>query len=242
MSSKLLERLRELPITVEQIRLQQARAKSQEASFPAVTVFDSAGFADAEVKNDAGAVVQVWAGTSAADLDDGETLIDRLIAMLVEMAAPESSDDEPLSDGQEEMATTYMHAAAAYMVGKGAAEGDVVAMFDGDDTAAAGRVHEFLSGEFSGDDSDLDDLHGFAFSDDEQAAVFDSIGVLDAVYKQTAVVRNGKKLLLKRRVSGTVRRSGAQKIAIKRAQMKSRSSGAKLKRAKSMRVRMKMGL
>jgi hypothetical protein len=55
-------------------------------------------------------------------------------------------------------------------------------------------------------------------------------------------VRNGKKLVLKRRVSGTVRRSGAQKIAIKRAQMKSRSSGAKLKRAKSMRVRMKMGL
>jgi hypothetical protein len=241
--SKILDRLRDLPVTAEQLRRQQDRDRAKSvAQAPDVVVFDSAGFADSEVKNDAGSVVQVWAGTSAADLEEGETLIDRLIGMLVEMAAPESSDDEPLSGGQEEMATTYMHAAAAYMVSKGAAEGDVVAMFDGDDAEAAARVHEFLSGEFTGDDADMDDLHKFAFQDGEQAAVFDSIGVLDAVYKNTAVVRNGKKLMLKRRVSGTVRRSGAQKIAIKRAQMRSRSSAAKLKRAKSMRVRMKMGL
>jgi hypothetical protein len=240
--SKLRDRLRDLPVTADQMRAHLAREAKAKPAEQVAAVFDSAGFADAEIKNDAGSVVQVWAGTSPSDLEDGETLIDRVVGMLVEMAAPESPDDEPLSDGQEEMATTYVHAAANYMIGKGAAESDVVGMFDGGDAEAAARVHEFLSGEFSGGDSDMDDLHGFAFGDEEQASVFDSVGVLDAVYKKTAVVRGGKKLVLKVRVSGTVRRSGAQKIATKRASMKSHSSTAKMHRAKSMRLRKKMHL
>lgn len=244
MSSNLRSRLRELPITREQFKAQEKREQQAKPAPAPVLVLDSVGYADAEIKTDAGAVVQEWATTAASDLEDGETLTDRLVAMLVEMAAPEAGDDTDLSPGQEEMATAYMEAAATYMVRKGAAEADVVAMLDADDTSAAGRIHEFLSGEFTGGDgdADLDDLHGFVFGDEDQDTVFDSVGVLDAAYKKTAVVRNGRKRMLKRRISGIVRRSGAQKVAIKRAQMKSRSSTAKMHRAKSMRVRVKMGL
>jgi hypothetical protein len=47
---------------------------------------------------------------------------------------------------------------------------------------------------------------------------------------------------INKRVSGTVRLSAAQKVAIKKAVMKSRSSIAKVRRLKSMKVRRNMGI
>ena len=75
----------------------------------------------------------------------------------------------------------------------------------------------------------------FGEDEDEGAA-------LDAVYKKKLVVRNGKKVRINKRVSGTVRLSAKQKVAIKKARLKSHNARAMLKRAKSMRKRKQMGL
>lgn len=237
---KFRARVANLPLTRQQ--LERQRAQTPPAT-KAVAVLDSAGYADAEMRIGAAGVVQAWATTPVSDLEEGETLQDRLIAMIVESAAPDAGDD--LTPDQEDIATAHLNFAAEYMLSKGVAGPDVSAMIDDGNAEAAGRVHEYLSGEFSADPSedDLSDLHNYAFSAAENESVFDSAAhVLDAVYKNTAVVHGGKKLLVRRRVSGTVRRTGAQKVALKKAQMRSHGSGAKLARAKSMRQRKQMGL
>ena len=55
-------------------------------------------------------------------------------------------------------------------------------------------------------------------------------------------VRNGKKMRIRKRISGTVRLSAKQKLAIRKARMKSHSAGAMMRRMKSMRMRRKMGI
>lgn len=66
--------------------------------------------------------------------------------------------------------------------------------------------------------------------------------MLDATYRKRMVIRNGKKVRVNKRVSGTVRLSGKQKLAIRKASLKARSAGAKARRMKSMKLRRKMGL
>jgi len=91
------------------------------------------------------------------------------------------------------------------------------------------------AGEADADQQDAD-LDDFVFGPDAQEAVF------DATYRKKMVVRNGKKVRINKRVSGSVRLTGKQKLAIRKAQMKARSAGAKMRRMKSMRKRQKLGL
>ena len=63
-----------------------------------------------------------------------------------------------------------------------------------------------------------------------------------AVYKTKMAVRKGKKMRIRKRISGTVRLSAKQKLAIRKARMKSHSAGARMRRMKSMRMRKKAGL
>lgn len=238
--NKIRARLAGAPLTVAAAARQAAAAPKPPEPRP---VFDSADYADAEMRMDMAGVVQAWATSPASDLDEGETLQDRLIAMTIEAAAPDAGDE--LTPEQEDVVTAALNMAAEYMLRKGVSEADLTAMIDDSDSDAAGRVHEYLSGEFSvePDDDDIKDINAYAFSAAENEAVFDSVThVLDAVYKNTAVVHGGKKLIVRRRVTGTVRRTGAQKIALKKAQMRSHGSAAKLARAKSLRVRKQIGL
>ena len=66
--------------------------------------------------------------------------------------------------------------------------------------------------------------------------------MLDATYKRALAIRNGKKTIIRKRISGTVRLSAKQKMAIKKAQRKAHSGAARAKRLKSMKRRQKMGL
>ena len=86
----------------------------------------------------------------------------------------------------------------------------------------------------------MDEVDAFAFDAEAQEPLMDS--VLDAVYKKRMVIRAGKKMRINKRVSGTVRLSAAQKIAIRKAGMKSRSASARMRRMRSMSKRRKMGL
>lgn len=66
--------------------------------------------------------------------------------------------------------------------------------------------------------------------------------VLDATYKKKTVVRKGRKVRINKRVSGTVRLTAKQKIAVRKMLRKSHSAVAQVRRAKSMRVRTRSGL
>lgn len=200
-------------------------------------IVDSAAeFADADISASAAAVVQDWASTE--DLDDGEGMADRLIAMLVGVADEDGAGE--LGDDEAEVASMAADSAWDYMAGKGASDEDLGAIF-GDDpdeaNAAAMRVAELLNDSMpDGDEAAMDDVNNHAF---RWAA---SGNVLDAVYKKRMAVRGGRKQIIMKRVSGMVHRSAAQKLAVRKASMKAHGSAAKMHRAKSMRVRKSMGL
>lgn len=201
-------------------------------------VIDSAAdFADSDVSASAAATVQEWAATAADELGEGEGMADRLVGMLVGIA---DEDGEGAPEGAaEEVATMALDAAWSYMAENGASEEDLGALFGDDPEAAdlaAVRVSEMLLDSLpEGQEAAFDSVNDFAFKPRGN-------GLLDAVYKKARVVRGGRVAVIKKRIAGVVRRSAAQKMAIKKARMKSHGAMATMHRAKSMRVRTSRGL
>lgn len=200
----------------------------------AMAVYDSA-----DNRLSVAASIQEWVETSQDDLDDGETMSDRLFAFMVGIA--DENKDGEISPEEEVVITQAMENAVDYLVGKGANEDDAIALLNDGDEEAASRIIELLKTELpDGEEDSMDDVDNFAFSGEDQEPLLDSI--MDAVYKKRIVIRAGKKLRINKRVSGTVRLSAAQKVGLRRARMKSHSASAKLHRAKSMRIRQRSGI
>lgn len=197
----------------------------------------AANFVEAQIRDDAASVLPVWVGTD--DLDEGETLADRLLALLAGMADQDGDDD--LTPEEEEVLNLLAQAFADLLVTMGVTEGDAIAVLvDGDD-AAAQRIVELLQ------DQDLEDnasIDGFVFGPAATQSLLDSASgqMLDAVYRKKLVVRQGKKVRINKRISGNVRRSAAQKVAIRKAMRKAHSAKARMARMKSMKVRARSGL
>ena len=108
----------------------------------------------------------------------------------------------------------------------------------GDETAAENIQELLINTAPNGEDEELDSILADAFEFDEDS----DAAVLDATYKRALAIRNGKKTIIRKRISGTVRLSAKQKMAIKKAQRKAHSGAARAKRLKSMKRRQKMGL
>lgn len=176
---------------------------------------------------DAGAIVEVWAKED--DLEYGETFADRLIAMII--GAADINIDGELTGDEIEVANEVGAAVYDYFLALGVEESDASAVLNGDDDAAM-RVRDFIS-EFDEDDFNVDE---FVFGEDAQDSLY------DAAYKKALAVRDGKKVMINKRVSGAVKLSSKQRAALRKAQMKSHGAGAKMKRMKSMKVRKKMGI
>lgn len=194
----------------------------------------AATYAASGVRDDAISALTVWAGTPESDLDEGESLGDRLMAMAIGVA--DENKDGDLTEEETDVVGIALNAMADYLSTAGASDADIVALLEEGDAEAASRVHELLAGA-GADDAAVD---SFVFDAESSEAVMDS--VLDAVYRKKVVVRGGKKVRINKRVSGKVRLSAAQKVAIRKATMKSRSSMARVRRMKSMKVRRRAGL
>lgn len=211
-----------------------------------VMVADSANaFALQNLSLSAVSTVQTWVETE--DLDDGEGAADRLINMLVGIA--DANKDGELTDEEQAIFGTAANEAWSYLAAKGVAESDLDALFNSDDpadaNAAGARVQEFLADALpDGDEAAADEMDDFAFGAEAQESMFDSTGNLrlDATYKKRFAVRGGRKVMVRKRVSGTVRLSAKQKISIRKASMKSHGARAMAKRMKSLRVRKSIGL
>lgn len=202
------------------------------------TALDAAGdYAANDIAMKAAASVQQWAETD--DLDEGETQADRLLALMVGIA--DANKDGELTDEENDVVQLALSAAFDYLTSHGVDEDDAEKLLNNWDPATAERVRDMLAASLpDGEDASDADLDNFVFSDEDQESAFDSC--LDAVYRKTFAIRGGKKVRINKRISGTVRLSAKQKLAIRKASMKSHSAGAMMRRMKSMRLRKKMGL
>lgn len=193
--------------------------------------FDSAAkYELMSARMDAAAAIKQWAEDD--DLDEGETSADRLQALLVGIA--NSNMDGELDEDEQEIMIAASEAAWDYLAAFGVDEEDLDALLNDWDADTAVRIQELLAGEM--DNEDDDEMDSFVFGPEAQEAVF------DATYKKRTVIRGGKKVRVNKRVTGKVRLSGKQKMSLRKAQLKSRSAGAKMRRIKSMRKGVKMGL
>ena len=187
----------------------------------------------ADISVSAVAAVQQWAETD--DLDDGESYADRLMALFVGIA--DANKDGDITEDEQGVLEVALNAAWDYLVKCGATEEDAGALLNDWDDEAADRVRDLVASVLPvGDDEASAEIDNFVFSDSDQEPA------LDAVYKMKMAVRNGKKMRIRKRISGTVRLSAKQKLAIRKARMKSHSAGAMMRRMKSMRMRKKAGL
>ncbi|MGW8422876.1 hypothetical protein [Comamonas sp. HJ-2] len=199
----------------------------------------AASYTSADIRGEAVAMVIAWGSAPSSDLAEGETFTARLNAMLVGVA--DANKDGDISDDEADVIQIAAQAVADFLVSRGVSDADVLALLEDDSAEAGDRVHELLSDLLpTGDDEQMAEVDAFVFDQESSESVLDS--VLDAVYKKKIAIRHGKKVRINKRVSGTVRLSAAQKVAIKKAVMKSRSSIAKVRRLKSMKVRRNMGI
>ena len=199
---------------------------------------DAAGaHAVADIRQASAALVSHWINTSPENYDEGEGSADRLLAMAIGVA--DENKDGEISDDEADVIELSLNAMADFLVGKGVTEEDAVALLQETSNEAGDRVLEMLAGEPAVDD----EVESFAFDSESSASVMDCARqVFDAVYKKKMAIRKGKKVRINKRVSGNVRLSGAQKVAIRKAGLKSRSASARMHRMKSMKIRKNAGL
>ena len=208
-------------------------AKTLDSAGEAPELAGADNYTIADITMSAVSAVQQWAETD--DLDDGESYADRLMALVVGIA--DANKDGDITEDEQGVLEVALNAAWDYLVKCGATEEDAGALLNDWDDEAADRVRDLVASVLpEGDDEASAEIDSFVFSESDQEPA------LDAVYKMKMAVRNGKKMRIRKRISGTVRLSAKQKLAIRKARMKSHSAGAMMRRMKSMRMRRKMGI
>lgn len=197
-------------------------------------VMDSAtAYVGTDLSLKAVAALQEWAETSSADLDEGEGLGDRLFGLMVGIV--DADMDGEIGEDEADMLVGAAEAAWDYLASKGVPEDDISALLEDFDNEAAGRVQELLAERLpDGEEAAAEEMDNFVFGDGSEESA------LDAVYKKKIVVRKGKKMRINKRVSGTIRLSAKQKMAVRKMLRKSHSAKAQMRRAKSMRIRKSM--
>lgn len=224
----LLEAMRPMP---QAVRLDSA-ISTNSADSTAVSDASSdaaASYAVADIRLKAVAAIHEWAETQADELAS-EGLALRFQALMIGIA--DANKDGEISDAEGVVIDTAYDCAWDYLVSKGVSEDDCDLFLSELDDDAATRVQDLIIAALpDGEDAVQDDINGFAFGDGANQALF------DAAYKMRTVFQGGKKMRMKKRISGHVRLSAAQKVAIRKMQLRSHSPEAQVKRMKSLKAR-----
>jgi hypothetical protein len=183
---------------------------------------DAQNYALTNIAINVAAALQEWASTDDSDLDDGETLATRLLGLLIGLSNPDVDDEELTSDEQDTM-DLALEAAWDYLTDKGISDEDASALLNDWDNDAAIRIRD-LSASTLAEVDPVEDIDDFAF---------DSAGTFDAVYRMKSVIRDGKKTRVNKRVSGKVKLTAKQKLALRKASKKAHTASATMKRVKS---------
>ena len=196
--------------------------------------------ADATARSQAMSAVLTW----VEEGDSSANALDELI-----MGVADIDGDYEIGDDEEAIYNSiWANVPDAMATIGGPSDADMNALCNDMDDAAGARVMAALSGVLDADDAPDDDslIQGFANGEDAlMECVRDGSEqgmILEATYKKMKIVRGGKLVVAKKRVSGTVRLSAAQKAGLKKARRKAFSSASKMKRAKSLRIRKRRGM
>ena len=195
----------------------------------------AAEYASTDIALKSVAALQEWAETSPDDLDEGESYATRLSALM--LGVVDSDGDGEVGDNEAAVLEAALESAWDYLSAKGVSDEDISALLNDWDDAAADRVQEKLASSLpDGEEAAARDIDDFVFGDGSDEATF------DAVYKKRLVIRDGKKLRINKRISGFVKKTAKQKIAIRKMQRRSHNAVATMHRMKSMKIRRKMGI
>jgi hypothetical protein len=203
----------------------------------------AADYASSQLRVSAAAIAQEFASTDPDSLGEDETLADRLMMLVI--GTIDADKDGEIDDDEAQVAEVLLNYLWDYMSDKGASDDDLDALLNEWDADAAARVKDLLADSVPTDDEEAaDDIDAFAFDEDSETAIFDSTGelVFDSAYKKRVVIRHGKKMKVMKRVSGRVRLTAKQKIAVRKMQRKAHTASATIKRIKSMKIRRRAGL
>lgn len=181
-------------------------------------------------------------------IEEGDFSYDTLDECIVVVA--DIDGDYEITEEEENYFNDVWQEVPDALLSLGADKADVVGLVDGpgkESDKAAARIGKELSEKMEEEEADADSLiAGFAFGEE---AILESVsydtslhGILEATYKRKKVVRNGQVQVVRKRVSGHVRQSAAQKASLKKARRKSHTATANLNRRKSMRKREQRGL
>lgn len=145
--------------------------------------------------------------------------------------------DEEFTDEEVSLYNDILTDIADSFLSFGADAKNVDDFLNGEDDTAGAKLGAFVSDVLNGESASNDDMiAAFAGGD----AVMES-GVLEAAFKKMKVVRGGKVKIVKKRV-GKVHLSAAQKAGLKKARRKAFTGIAKMRRAKSVKLRQKRGM
>lgn len=188
-----------------------------------------------DISLSAAATIQQWAETDVAELDEGETMADRLMYLMVGIA--DANKDGEITEDEQGVLEVALNSAWDYLSKLGVTDEDAGALLNDWDADTGDRVKELVAAALpEGESESAADLDDFVFGDNDQEPM------MDTAYKKVTAFRGGKKVRINKRISGTVRLSAKQKLGIRKMQMKSHSAVARMHRMKSMRVRAKAGL
>lgn len=208
---------------VQQLRQAQFDDAQSEAAASAPSL-GSADYAATDIRLSALGVLSEWVETEASDLDADETMAQRLTALIYGLADEQGNNDGEITDDEQAIVDVASNAIATAMREFGADDADIAALLENEDDEAAANIIELLKGTMPDDDGFIDN---FVFGEGSDAALF------DAIYKKTFAIRGGKKKLINKRISGSIHLSAKRKAALAKAQRRSHSSAAKIKRLKS---------
>lgn len=190
-------------------------------------------YAEKDVQLKGVTALHQWVETD--DLDDGEGLADRLLALFVGIA--DENKDGEVSEEEQDVLEVALGAAWDYLASAGVPEADCDALLEDFDESAAERVRDLLASSLpDGEDAASAEVDAFVFGAGDQEPA------LDAVYKRVFAVRKGRKVRIRKRISGVVRLSAKQKVAVRKARLKSHSARATIRRMKSLKIRKRIGL
>lgn len=212
--------------------VQKAKPKHTVTMDSVTVALDAASaYAEADIRLRAVSAVQEWIETES--LEEGETYADRLLALMVGIA--DENKDGELTDDENELVNLALDAAYDYLVNAGVSEDDADKLLSDFSPEVADRVRELLAATLPAD-ADDSAVDSFVFGPEDQEPA------LDAVYKMKMAIRGGRKVRIKKRISGRVRLSARQKVAIAKMHRRSHSAAAQVRRMRSMRVARRMGL
>ena len=221
--------------------------RTRHGQIKAGMVLESAGVTEAATGPDAMETMSTTMARTKAMaavlgfVEDGEFNFNALDEYV--MGVADLDGDFQIGDAEEDDYNEIFGHVADAMLTLGASAEDVSDFLERGDNEAGARVGAAMAAALEATESD-DDTVIAAFAMGE-GSVMESVGddmVLEAAFRKMKVVRGGNVMIARKRISGKVRLSAAQRAGLKKARRKAFTSTARLHRAKSMRIRKARGM